>query len=64
MNADVGIVLFILGFIIGVTSAFAITLMLAKRHKPNTEYIIVNMTKKPQNDDWKTYEKVYEREEK
>lgn len=65
MNVDVEIVLFILGFIIGSVATFAITLMLIKHNiKPDTRYVIIRPSKKPQNDDWKTYEKVYESEEK
>ena len=65
MNVDVEIVLFILGFIIGSVATFVITLMLIKhRIKPDTRYVVIRPTKKPQNDDWKTYERYYESEEK
>lgn len=65
MNVDVEIVIFILGFIIGSVATFAMAFLIIKqRIKPDTRYVIIRPSKKPQNDDWKTYEKVYESEEK
>lgn len=65
MNVDVEIVLFILGFIIGSVATFAMSFLTIKqRIKPDTRYVVIRPTKKPQNDDWKTYERYYESEEK
>lgn len=65
MNVDVEIVLFILGFIVGSVATFAMTLLIIKqRIKPDTRYVIIRPSKKPQSDDWKTYERYYESEVK
>lgn len=65
MNVDVEIVLFILGFIIGSVATFAMALLIIKqRIKPDIRYVVIRPTKKPQNDDWETYQRYYESEEK
>lgn len=65
MNVDVEIVLFILGFIIGSVATFAMTfLIIEQRIKPVTRYVVIRPIKKPQSDDWKTYQRYYESEEK
>ena len=65
MNIDVEIVLFVLGFIIGCALTFTIALIATKDAvKTTTKYVVVKEQKPVKNDDWKTYEKVYESEEK
>lgn len=68
MNVDVEIALFVLGFLIGCALTFMIVIIAIRNNfKPDTKYMFLyppKEQKKPQNDDWKTYEKVYERGEK
>ena len=68
-NIDVEITLFILGIFIGLCIAFLAMLYADNRaQKRNTQTIIKVKEKAPEktikSDDWKTYEKVYEREVK
>ena len=68
-NIDVEITLFILGIFIGLSTAFLAMLYADSRaQKCNTQTMIVEKEKAPEktikSDDWKTYERVYEREVK
>ena len=69
MNTDVEITLFVLGILIGICITFLSMLYADHRTRTNTKTVYALVPKqepKPQvkSDDWKTYEKVYESEEK
>ena len=68
MNTDIEIVLYILGFLIGCALTFMIVIIAIHNNlKPDTKYMFLYPPKEQKltkSDDWKTYEKVYEREEK